>query len=75
MSGIFETIEEVEQELEKEKTATESVEVKPEETSENKNDDIFKVIEEASKENEDKTEEAPIESIVNPEDVEGSEDK
>lgn len=75
MSGIFETIEEVEQELEKEKTATESVEVKPEETSENKNDDIFKVIEEASKENEDKTEEAPIESIVNPEDIEGSEDK
>lgn len=71
MSGIFETIEEVEQELEKEKTATESVEVKPEETSENKNDDIFKVIEEASKENEDKTEEA----IVNPEDIEGSEDK
>ena len=61
MSGIFETIEEVEQELEKEKTATESVEVKPEETSENKNDDIFKVIEEASK--------------VNPEDTEGSEDK
>lgn len=75
MSGIFETIEEVAQELEKEKTATESVEVKPEETSENKNDDIFKVIEEASKENEDKTEEAPIESIVNPEDIEGSEDK
>lgn len=75
MSGIFETIEEVEQELEKEKTATESVEVKPEETSENKNDDIFKVIEEASKENEDKPEEAPIESIVNPEDIEGSEDK
>lgn len=75
MSGIFETIEEVEQELEKEKTATESVEVKSEETSENKNDDIFKVIEEASKENEDKTEEAPIESIVNPEDTEGSEDK
>ena len=75
MSGIFETIEEVEQELEKEKTATESVEVKPEETSENKNDDIFKVIEEASKENEDKTEEAPIESIVNLEDTEGSEDK
>lgn len=71
MSGIFETIEEVEQELEKEKTATESVEVKPEETSENKNDDIFKVIEEASKENEDKTEEA----MVNPEDIEGSEDK
>lgn len=71
MSGIFETIEEVEQELEKEKTATESVEVKPEETSENKNDDIFKVIEEASKENEDKKEEA----IVNPEDTEGSEDK
>ena len=75
MSGIFETIEEVEQELEKEKTATESVEVKPEETSENKNDDIFKVIEEASKENEDNKEEAPIESIVNPEDTEGSEDK
>ena len=75
MSGIFETIEEVEQELEKEKTATESVEVTPEETSENKNNDIFKVIEEASKENEDKTEEAPIESIVNPEDIEGSEDK
>lgn len=75
MSGIFETIEEVEQELEKEKTATESVEVKPEETSENKNDDIFKVIEEVSKENEDKIEEAPMESIVNPEDIEGSEDK
>lgn len=71
MSGIFETIEEVEQELEKEKITTESVEDKSEETSENKNDDIFKVIEEASKENEDKTEEA----IVNPEDTEGSEDK
>lgn len=69
MSGIFETITEVEQELEKEKTATENVDNKSGETSEGNSQDIFKTIDEASKE------ESRTESIVSEIDKEGSKDK